>query len=105
MKYLSIHEMSEKWNMKERKITALCRDERFPGTCKIGKEWMIPNDALKPIDKRTKKFEQQILEINQNKTTISYSISNSEEKVVNSFFQNMGLIQCIQPLLLIEYVL
>ena len=86
MEYLSIHDMSNKWNMKERKLTAFCRDNRIPGARKIGKEWMIPSDALKPIDKRTKEFENYILEVNEDTTTIPYSISNSEDKVVKAFF-------------------
>ena len=85
MEYLSVHDMSEKWNIKERKLTAFCRDNRIAGAKKIGKEWMIPSDAIKPLDKRTKEFENYKLEIQDNKTTVSYSISNSEDKVVQSF--------------------
>lgn len=90
MEYLTIHEMSKKWNMKERKITALCREERIAGARKIGKEWMIPNDSLKPIDKRTKEFEKQIIEFNREKTTIPYTISNSEEKILSSYVEKYG---------------
>lgn len=36
MEYLSIHEMSKKWSIKERKLTAFCRDNRIAGA---EKEW------------------------------------------------------------------
>lgn len=85
MEYLSIREMSKKWNMKERKITALCRDERIPGARKIGKEWMIPNDALKPIDMRTKEFDNYKTELENSNQTILYSKFNSEDNVVQAF--------------------
>ena len=48
MEYLSIHDMSKKWNIKERKLTSLCREDRISGARKLGKEWMIPSDAIKP---------------------------------------------------------
>ena len=65
MEYISIKEISVKWQMKERKVTALCRENRIAGARKIGKNWLIPSDALKPIDKRTKEFEN-IQKLNNN---------------------------------------
>ncbi len=86
MEYLSVHDMSEKWNMKERKLTSLCRDNRIAGARKIGKEWMIPSDAIKPIDMRTREFENYKLEIEDSKSTIPFSEKNSEEKVIKYYF-------------------
>lgn len=85
MEYLSIHEMSEKWNIKERKLTSLCREDRISGARKLGKEWMIPSDAIKPLDKRTKEFEKYKIETEELNTTIPYSISNIDEKITNYF--------------------
>ena len=87
MEYLSVHIMSEKWNMKERKLTSLCRENRIAGARKIGKEWMIPSDSIKPIDMRTKEFEKYKKEINENKISIPYSINNSEEKLIKYFIE------------------
>ena len=89
MEYLSVHDMSKKWNIKERHLTAYCRDNRIAGARKIGKEWMIPSDAIKPIDKRTKEFEEYKLEIEKNNTTIPYTESNSEDKVIKSFINKI----------------
>ena len=80
MEYISIHDMSNKWNIKERKLTALCRDNRIAGARKMGKTWLIPSDALKPLDKRTKEYNEII-----NSDSINYSESNGEEKVVKAF--------------------
>ena len=90
MEYLSVHDMSSKWNIKERKLTSLCRENRIAGARKIGKEWMIPSDAIKPIDKRTKEFEEYKLEIEKSNTTIPYTESNSEDKVIKSFINKYG---------------
>ena len=80
MEYISIHDMSNKWNIKERKLTALCRDNRIAGARKIGKTWLIPSDAIKPLDKRTKEYNEII-----SSNSINYSESNGEEKVVKAF--------------------
>ena len=83
MEYISVHEMSNKWNIKERKLTALCREDRIAGARKIGKGWMIPSDALKPLDKRTKEFASL-------GNGIEYSTNNSEEKVIKAFTNKYG---------------
>lgn len=83
MEYLSIHEISKKWDMKERKITAYARENRIPGARKIGKEWMIPSNAIKPLDKRTKEYEKLKLEIPNKK--LLYSNFNGEERVFKAF--------------------
>lgn len=57
VEYLSVREISEKWNMKERKVTSLCRENRINGIKKDGNSWLIPSDAVMPIDKRTKEYE------------------------------------------------
>ena len=81
MEYISIKEISVKWQMKERKVTALCRENRIAGARKIGKNWLIPSDALKPIDKRTKEFEN-IQKLNNND---SVTYANGDERVKSTF--------------------
>lgn len=78
MEYISVHNISLKWNMKERKVTALCRDGRIAGARKMGKEWMIPSDASVPLDMRTKEYE----DITNGK--IEYSF-NSSNRVIEAF--------------------
>ena len=85
MEYISIHEISEKWNMKERKVTAFCREGRIAGAKKFGKTWMIPSDALMPLDKRTKDFENYELEIESDNRFIPYTMSGGEERVVSYY--------------------
>ena len=85
MEYISIHEISKKWHMKERKVTAFCREGRIAGARKKGKEWLIPSDALAPLDKRTKEFENYTLEVKEANTTVSYTESGGEAKVVDSY--------------------
>jgi Fic family protein len=54
MKYISVKEASEKWNISDRRIRVLCQNKRINGALKIGRNWSIPFDAAKPIDAREK---------------------------------------------------
>lgn len=54
MEYKSISFFIDKWDIKERRIRALCSSGRIEGAIKVGKIWLIPSGAIKPIDKRSK---------------------------------------------------
>lgn len=54
MKYLSTKEVSIKWNIDQSLVLRLLKNKRIDGAIKIGNSWAIPDNALKPIDKRTK---------------------------------------------------
>jgi excisionase family DNA binding protein len=52
MKYLSVKETASLWKVNERRVRALLDEGRIDGAMKVGKSWMIPNDAAKPLDAR-----------------------------------------------------
>ena len=52
MEYLTTLEMSEKWGISARRIALLCEQGRIAGVVKKGKTWLIPEEAVKPADKR-----------------------------------------------------
>lgn len=54
MGYLSIRQTAEKWGISGRRIQRLCVEGRVPGATKIGSYWAVPEDAIKPKDKRVK---------------------------------------------------
>ncbi len=54
MDYISIKQLSEKWEISTRRIQILCRDGRIPGAIRIASTWAIPADAQKPKDARIK---------------------------------------------------
>ena len=45
---------SEHWGITERQIQSLCLKGRVEGIVRLGHSWLIPKDAKKPIDGRTK---------------------------------------------------
>ena len=54
MKYLSVKEISEKWNINERRVRALLQDKRIEGAIYENHRYLIPINASKPLDRRVK---------------------------------------------------
>ena len=52
MEYLTAKQFSEIWGITERRIIKLCNENRINGAIKNGMIWTIPEDTLKPSDKR-----------------------------------------------------
>ena len=50
--YLTIKQVSEKWNITPRRIQVLCSTGRIEGAVKFGRDWAIPISAEKPSDDR-----------------------------------------------------
>lgn len=54
MGYLTAKQFSEKWGISERRIIKLCSENRIDGAVKNGMVWLMPEDTMKPSDKRSK---------------------------------------------------
>ena len=52
MEYISAKETAERWNISRRRVQLLCEQGRIDGAYKLSDVWVIPNDSLKPMDKR-----------------------------------------------------
>ncbi len=48
MKYVSVKEIAEKWNISERSVRNYCAEGRIDGAFLTGKTWNIPEIAVKP---------------------------------------------------------
>lgn len=61
MRYISLKQASELWNISERRIRRLIEENRIDGAVKIGNAWNIPEETNKPIDKRYKIEEDKFI--------------------------------------------
>jgi tryptophan synthase beta chain len=52
MKYYSVKQAAASWKVNERRVRVYLDEGRIPGALKVGKSWMIPEDAQKPLDAR-----------------------------------------------------
>ena len=58
MEYMSCAEAAAKWDISERRVQKLCEGNRIPDAVKFSRVWLIPKDAEKPIDMRTKQGKE-----------------------------------------------
>ncbi len=54
MNYISARETAEKWDISQRRVATLCSEGRILGAMFVGNAWIIPHNATKPVDARTK---------------------------------------------------
>lgn len=52
MKYLSVKQIADAWNISDRRVRVLCQSGKIPGVIKQGKSYRIPENAVKPADGR-----------------------------------------------------
>ena len=53
-KTMRIREAAHRWNITERRVSALCKEGKIKGARKQGRVWLIPADTPKPGDGRVK---------------------------------------------------
>ena len=73
MRYLSVTEISKKWNVSDRSVRNYCAQGRVTGAFLTGKTWNIPENAEKP-ERSNKRKEQPItlLDILQDQKASKY---------------------------------
>ncbi len=54
MEFMSAKEASDKWGISKRRVQVLCAEGSIKGAMKVGIVWVIPLNAIKPVDKRRK---------------------------------------------------
>lgn len=74
MRYLSVLEAAQKWNVSERSVRNYCAKGRINGAFLSGKTWNIPEDANKPdrLNKR-KELKKTLLDILREEKSSKYS--------------------------------
>ena len=85
MGYLTAKQFSEKWGISERRIIKLCKEQRIDGAKKEGMVWEIPEEALKPSDKRSNiskyiNIQKRIMIVNSKEEITEYLQSLLEKE-------------------------
>ena len=106
MNYMTTKEASRKWNITDRRIRVLCDEGRIEGAIKIGRNWSIPIDAVKPIDGRTKTnniykginqsfflIDQLKKEIDKNRPFSSRMSENLQQNLIVEWTYNSNAIE------------
>lgn len=53
MTYLKVSEAAKKWGISDRRVRKLCAEGRISGVVRKGNLYLIPEDAVRPVDART----------------------------------------------------
>lgn len=88
MAYLTVKQFSEKWGITERRIIKLCKENRISGAIKNGMVWLIPEETIKPSDKRSKIAKY----INTQKRVMIVNIDNQIGNSLIHILQKEGFI-------------
>ncbi len=70
--YMTANEAAEKWNISHRRVLTLCKENRISNVAMLGNMWIIPINAQKPEDARSRRYIE------------------SEEKAVKPFLKWAG---------------
>jgi len=54
LEWITPLQASEKWGITERQVQSMCSHGKIRGVVRLSKVWLIPKDAQRPIDGRTK---------------------------------------------------
>ena len=56
------------WDLAKRTINDLCNKGKIPGAMKEGRKWLIPDDAVRPVDKRVSSGKYAKKKVDYNKS-------------------------------------
>ena len=59
LEWISAQEAAERWNITIRQVQSLCAKGKINGVMRFGRAWLIPKNAPRPIDGRTKIAKQK----------------------------------------------
>ena len=53
--YLKVSEAAQQWGISARRVRVLCAEGRIAGVVRKGNLYLIPSDALRPVDARSQR--------------------------------------------------
>ncbi len=61
--WITPEQAAQKWGITTRQVQSLCKRGYIKRAVQLGRVWLIPKDAPKPIDGRTKAAKKQARDI------------------------------------------
>ena len=111
MNYLNAKQFSENWGISVRRIIKLCKDGRIDGAVKNGRQWLIPENTLKPSDKRANvskylNTKKRILIINVEEKICEYlvPILQSEGYLVDGLYSEKPIFEDLKNVALFQII-
>lgn len=85
---MTIGQAAKKWKISDRRIRTLCVEGKIVGAYKMGKIWYIPDDAIKPFDRRFNSLEKLVEIVTKKKEELDSlrPLTEGEVKRLNEDF-------------------
>lgn len=98
MGYLTAKQFSSIWGITERRIIKLCKEGRISGAIKDGMVWEIPEETLKPSDKRSNIYkyiniEKRIMIVNAKEEIKDYLLELINKEGYIAEFEELNLVK------------
>lgn len=97
MDYMKVSEAAEKWGLSTRRVRILCQENRIEGVIRKGNLYMIPTEAKKPKDGRSKGRNRTVLK------KLLDNIDKNLEKLSNMRPLTKGEVERLRYEFLIEF--
>jgi hypothetical protein len=75
LQWITPRQAAKQWGITERQVQALCFKGKIHGVVRLGHSWLIPKDAKKPIDGRTKAAKHENSRFIRCERRIMYELS------------------------------
>lgn len=99
MEYMKVAEAAAQWGISDRRVRKLCEQDRIEGVIRKGRSYLIPVNAVKPIDGRKTRHKN----IPEQYTALFARIDTLKEQLESSRPLTTGELQRLQEEFLVEY--
>ncbi len=99
MDYMKVTQAAKQWDISDRRVRILCQQGKIEGVIRKGRSYLIPIDAVKPIDGRTLRHK----EVSEQYIPLFSRIDSLREQLNQRRPLTSGELQRMQEEFLIEY--
>lgn len=99
MDYIKVAQAAELWGISDRRVRILCQQGKIEGVIQKGRSYLIPSDAVKPVDGRTLRHKN----VSEQYIYLFSRIDALKEQLDQHRPLTVGELQRLQEEFLIEY--
>lgn len=99
LEYMKVAQAAELWGISDRRVRILCQQGKIEGVIRKGRSYLIPSDAVKPIDGRTLRHK----EVSEQYIALFSRIDALKEQLDQRRPLTVGELKRLQEEFLVEY--
>lgn len=99
MEYINVAQVAERWGISDRRVRILCQQGKIEGVIRKGRSYLIPNNAVKPVDGRTLRRK----DVSEQYITLFSHIDALKERLDQHRPLTTGELRRLQEEFLVEY--